>query len=211
MNPPWDLTLSYTLSLRSFLFNLCFLSFSVPFKEAPKFNPRRRTSAAFANFSSPRLQPPPSAVSNSHQQPQYRLDSSPRGGAIHSSNSGSGGDRTAVPSSPSPSDRSLPPFSSGSSISETTSTGSGSSSINPQQLANGHHRGEKAKSLLQQSLQNSLVIHEDEHLDSASALAVSIGNGKKTFLALFTNFFPIRIDLVTMFDRKLQVFKNSSK
>ena len=189
MNPPWDLTLSYTLSLRSFLFNLCFLSFSVPFKEAPKFNPRRRTSAAFANFSSPRLQPPPSAVSNSHQQqaqpPSYRLDSSPRGGVLHSSNSGSSGDRTlnsgVVPSSPSPSDRSLPPFSSGSSISETTSTGSGSSSINPQQLANGHHRGEKAKSLLQQSLQNSLVIHEDEHLDSASALAVSIGNGKKTF------------------------------
>ena len=201
MNPPWDLTLSYTLSLRSFLFNLCFLSFSVPFKEAPKFNPRRRTSAAFANFSSPRLQPPPSAVSNSHQQPQYRLDSSPRGGAIHSSNSGSSGDRTAaVPSSPSPSDRSLPPFSSGSSISETTSTGSGSSSINPQQLANGHHRGEKAKSLLQQSLQNSLVIHEDEHLDSASALAVSIGNGKKTFwlqkfliLALFATFCPIEL------------------
>ena len=36
----------------------------------------------------------------------------------------------------------------------------------------------KQPSLLQQSLQNSLVIHEDEQLDSASALAVSLGNGK---------------------------------
>ena len=161
----------------SFLFNLC-SPLLVPFKEAPKFNPRRRTSNAAAttvpssatlasNFSSPRLQPQPPAVSNSHSQPQsYRLDASPRNGSA------------GAPSSPSPSDRSLPPFSSGSSISETTSTGSGSSSINPQQ-ANGHR--EKAKSLLQQSLHNSLVIHEDEHLDSASALAVSIANGKTVF------------------------------
>ena len=39
----------------------------------------------------------------------------------------------------------------------------------------------KQPSLLQQSLQNSLVIHENDELDSASALAVSLGNGKFDF------------------------------
>ena len=41
-------------------------------------------------------------------------------------------------------------------------------------------------SLLQQSLQNSLVIHEDEQLDSASILAVSLGNGEFVFKNIFT-------------------------
>ena len=97
-----------------------------------------------------------------------------------------------APSSPSPSDRSLPPFSSGSSISETTSTGSASSSmvappngvgLNQHQQINQSSLQKKnnhSTSLLQQSLHhnNSLVIPEDEQLDSASALAVSIANGK---------------------------------
>ena len=97
-----------------------------------------------------------------------------------------------APSSPSPSDRSIPPFSSGSSISETTSTGSGSSSMvsgmpgtnkiinnnKTREITQQNHHQQQPISLLQQSLQNSLVIHEDEQLDSASILAVSLGNGE---------------------------------
>ena len=150
-------------------------SFAVPFKEAPKFNPRRRTSGV-TTFSSPRN-------TVGMQMPQNsRLDShSPRSAL-----------QAGVPSSPSPSDRSLPPFSSGSSISETTSTGSGSSSMvggggmptnkinnNKQQtITQQNQQHQQPISLLQQSLQNSLVIHEDEQLDSASILAVSLGNGE---------------------------------
>ena len=100
-----------------------------------------------------------------------------------------------APSSPSPSDRSLPPFSSGSSISETTSTGSASSSmVAPPNGLNHHHHSQQhnnlhslknslaqKNSLLQHSLHNSLIIPEDEQLDSASALAVCIANGKHFF------------------------------
>ena len=108
----------------------------------------------------------------------------------------------AIPSSPSPSDRSLPPFSSGSSISETTSTGSGSSSMVGMIPANkinnnktreitqqNHHQQQQPISLLQQSFQNSLVIHEDEQLDSASILAVSLGNGE----FVFKNIYRVRL------------------
>lgn len=103
-----------------------------------------------------------------------------------------------APSSPSPSDRSIPPFSSGSSISETTSTGSGSSSMvsgmpGTNKIINNNKTREITQqnqqqpiSLLQQSLQNSLVIHEDEQLDSASILAVSLGNGEFVFENKFT-------------------------
>ena len=104
-----------------------------------------------------------------------------------------------APSSPSPSDRSIPPFSSGSSISETTSTGSGSSSMvsgmpgtnkiinnnKTREITQQNHQ-QQPISLLQQSLQNSLVIHEDEQLDSASILAVSLGNGEFVFENKFT-------------------------
>jgi SH3/ankyrin repeat-containing protein len=136
----------------------------VAFKETPKFNPRRRTSTS-TSFSSPR-QPQP------HLQPQTCRHESPIVNILHLR----GGEKP--PSSPSPSDRSLPPFSSGSSISETTSTGSGSSSllqtvVPPNQVINSKNRN----SLLHQSLHNkNLIILEDEHLDSASALAVSIAN-----------------------------------
>ena len=44
-----------------------------------------------------------------------------------------------------------------------------------------NHHQQQPISLLQQSLQNSLVIHEDEQLDSASILAVSLGNGEFVF------------------------------
>ena len=49
-----------------------------------------------------------------------------------------------------------------------------------------HHQQQQPISLLQQSLQNSLVIHEDEQLDSASILAVSLGNGEFVFKNIFT-------------------------
>lgn len=45
-------------------------------------------------------------------------------------------------------------------------------------------KSSKNSSLLHQSLHNSFVLHEDEQLDSASALAVSIANGK-TFSTVF--------------------------
>ena len=157
----------------------------MPFKEAPKFNPRRRTSG-ITTFSSPR-----NTVGGPGMMPQnLRPDprDSPRAAA-------------GAPSSPSPSDRSIPPFSSGSSISETTSTGSGSSSMvsgmpGTNKIINNnktreitqqnHHQQQQPISLLQQSLQNSLVIHEDEQLDSASILAVSLGNGEFVFKNTFT-------------------------
>ena len=44
----------------------------------------------------------------------------------------------------------------------------------------------QTSSLLQQSLHNSLVIPEDEQLDSASILAVSLGNGEFVFKNIFT-------------------------
>ena len=156
-------------------------SFPVTFKEAPKFNPRRQTNNLSAgsgglhglngsNFSSPRLQPPLIPQQIHPNLPQNcRLD------ALSASTRTASG----APSSPSPSDRSLPPFSSSSSISETTSTGSGSSSM-AAPPGGGNLNNKFKNSLLQQSLHNSLVIHEDEQLDSASALAVSIANGKLT-------------------------------
>ena len=49
--------------------------------------------------------------------------------------------------------------------------------INPSLLKNSHSV-QKNHSSVQSLLQQSLVIPEDEQLDSASALAVSIANGK---------------------------------
>lgn len=99
---------------------------SVPFKEVPKFNPRRRQSAPLSRTMSD---------CSSFQYDTLRRVESPLTGSY-----------ILKPSSPSLSDRSLPPFSSGSSISET-STGSGGSTSNSQ---------------------------EEEQLDSASILAASI-------------------------------------
>ena len=96
------------------------------FKEVPKFNPRRRQSAPLSRTMSD---------CSSFQYDTLRRVESPLTGSY-----------ILKPSSPSLSDRSLPPFSSGSSISET-STGSGNSATNSQ---------------------------EEEHLDSASILAASI-------------------------------------
>ena len=51
-------------------------------------------------------------------------------------------------------------------------------------FASKSQKQQQSSSLLQQSLHNSLVIPEDEQLDSASALAVSIANGKLFFESL---------------------------
>ena len=100
--------------------------FSVPFKDGPKFNPRRRQSAPLSRTMSD--------CSSLQYDTLRRLDSPLTGSYI------------LKPSSPSLSDRSLPPFSDGSSIS-AASTGSGGSTSTNQ---------------------------EEEQLDSASILAASI-------------------------------------
>lgn len=82
---------------------------SVPFKEPPKYNPNRRISGA--------------PLSRTHSDP--RLEAS-------IGSSGTGG-ITTKPPSPSPSARSIPPFSSASSLSET-STGSGSTCTHPSEM-----------------------------------------------------------------------------
>jgi len=103
----------------------------VPFKEVPKFNPRRRQSCTPLSRSM--------SDAGSLQYDTLRRIESPLTNNFLLSGK--------LPS-PSLSDRSLPPFSSSSSVSET-STGSGGSNSTTQ---------------------------EDEHLDSASALAASICN-----------------------------------
>ncbi|KAK3885694.1 hypothetical protein Pcinc_010114 [Petrolisthes cinctipes] len=80
----------------------------VPFKEPPKYNPNRRISGA----------------------PLSRTHSDPR---LEASIGSSGGGITTKPPSPSPSARSIPPFSSASSLSET-STGSGSTCTHPSEM-----------------------------------------------------------------------------
>jgi len=109
----------------------------VPFKDGPKFNPRRRQSGA----------PLSRTMSDcgSFQYDTLRRVESPLTGSY-----------ILKPSSPSLSDRSLPPFSSGSSISET-STGSGGSNSTSQ---------------------------EEEQLDSASTLAASIADHQSDILSV---------------------------
>ena len=86
----------------------------VPFKEAPKYNPRRKVSGA-------PLSRTMSDCGSFHYDSLRRVESPLTGNYI-----------MGKASSPSLSDRSLPPFSSGSSISET-STGSGSSNSHDQE------------------------------------------------------------------------------
>eukprot|EP00090_Calanus_glacialis_P037365 TRINITY_DN6425_c0_g1_i1.p1 TRINITY_DN6425_c0_g1~~TRINITY_DN6425_c0_g1_i1.p1 ORF type:complete len:1871 (+),score=328.76 TRINITY_DN6425_c0_g1_i1:592-6204(+) len=109
----------------------------VPFKEVPKFNPRRRQSGA----------PLARTMSDcgSFQYDTLRRVESPLTGSY-----------ILKPSSPSLSDRSLPPFSSGSSISET-STGSGGSNSTSQ---------------------------EEEQLDSASILNAAIADHHSDILSV---------------------------
>ncbi len=159
---------------------------SVPFKEQPKFNPRRRTSTASATSSG--------LGASILTSPRTRLES-PLINNLRSAEKAS----NLLPASPSPSDRSLPPYSSGSSISgETTSTGSGSSYLlNGGVAAISEGAGQQLglatpgsrapipptgsmltpRPLLGPPPQQ--LVPEEEHLDSASALAVSIANGKQ--------------------------------
>ncbi|XP_040569344.1 uncharacterized protein Prosap isoform X2 [Lepeophtheirus salmonis] len=123
----------------------------VPFKNAPKFNPRRRTSASstLSRTASDASMCQTNTTTMSTLPYQPRMESP----LVNSLRTGSMNNK---PPSPSPSDRSLPPFSSGgSSVSETTSTGSGASSVQHQE--NNHEV-------------------EDEQLDSASTLAASMAN-----------------------------------
>jgi len=124
----------------------------VPYKESPKYNPRRRAPATALSRAN-------SDASASHHGALLR--SAP----LHGQRRGLAAATTAglhlrrKPPSPSPSDRSLPPFSSGSSVSEA-STGSGGSTT----IGSG-----------------SIILAAtaaEEHLDSASAFAADFANGK---------------------------------
>lgn len=99
---------------------------SVLFTELPKYNPRRRVSSV-------PLSRTMSDVGSLQYDTLRRMESPLTGYLIK-------------PSSPSLSDRSMPPFSSGSSVSETSTGSGGSNSIS----------------------------QEEEHLDSASTLAASL-------------------------------------
>eukprot|EP00095_Tigriopus_kingsejongensis_P008862 maker-scaffold15_size728074-snap-gene-4.21 protein:Tk08862 transcript:maker-scaffold15_size728074-snap-gene-4.21-mRNA-1 annotation:"sh3 and multiple ankyrin repeat domains protein 3 isoform x2" len=150
----------------------------IPFKDTPSYNPRRRPSSAArgaassASSSSSLARSASDAASMRSGSIQMESpvihslrSNSSASGSVHSGRSSSASLSLMKPPSPSPSDRSIPPFSSGSSVSEVSSGGSttiGSTSGNVS-------GGMGAHGLITPTL-------EDEQLDSASTLASAFTN-----------------------------------
>ncbi|XP_059079130.1 uncharacterized protein LOC131877469 [Tigriopus californicus] len=158
----------------------------IPFKDTPSYNPRRRRASSAAGVGgvgaasnlggmssssslSRSVSDAASMRSGSIQMESPAIlslrSNSSASGSVHSGRSSSASSLMKPPS-PSPSDRSIPPFSSGSSVSEVSSGGSttiGSTSRNGS-LAGVHVLGLGAP------------IIEDEQLDSASTLAAPYTN-----------------------------------